>query len=214
MRYSGLLSFLLLGWLSAQALASVFVYTGPDGEKIISDYPLNEDGYQLISEKTSLRNVGRIMANRPSNPARENPAYLKTTIDKASIRYGIDPALVEAVIQTESSFNPVALSKKGAAGLMQLTDETASHYRVFDSMSIEENIDAGAKHLSKLLKRYKGELPLVLAAYNAGETAVAKYHGVPPYPETKRYIKKVLTSYRQYWQSRYGTRAYPYQNLM
>ncbi|MDK1023000.1 MAG: lytic transglycosylase domain-containing protein [Gammaproteobacteria bacterium] len=205
------LGFLLIYWLTAQAVAEVFIYSSPDGHKMISDHPVREPGYQLIVEKKTLRNVGRIMANRTQDIT--GHSQFKETIDAVSNRHGVDPTLVEAVIRTESSFDPMALSKKGAAGLMQLTDETANHYRVFDSLSAEENINAGVKHLSMLITRYQGRLPLVLAAYNAGETAVAKFDGVPPYPETRRYIRKVLRFHRHYWQLRYGKVAYPYQNL-
>lgn len=206
------LMLLLCYWLPAPAVAEIFIYASADGQKLISDHPVRQTGYRLIAEKKTLRNVGRIMANRYIYTT--GHSQFKETIEEVSNRHGIDPTLVEAVIRTESGFDPTALSKKGAAGLMQLSDETASHYHVFDSLSPEENINAGVKHLSMLISRYKGDLPLVLAAYNAGETAVAKFDGVPPYPETRRYIKKVLRFHRQYWQSRYGEVAYPYQNLL
>jgi soluble lytic murein transglycosylase-like protein len=203
---------LLLCCLSAPSEAKIFVYVDRDGDKLISDQPVNRPGYTLLAEKKTLRNVGHMMANRTFDAT--GHANFKETIDAASNRYGVDPTLVEAVIRAESDFNPTAISKKGAAGLMQLADATATHYNVFDSMSPEENINAGVKHLRGLITRYKGQLPLVLAAYNAGETAVSKFDGVPPYPETRRYIKKVLNFHNYYWQLRHDDLEYPYQNLL
>jgi soluble lytic murein transglycosylase-like protein len=203
---------LLMSCLSAHIAADIFIYTSADGQKLITDHPISQPDYELITEKKTLRNVGRIMANRTVDIP--DDAQLQATINRVSKRFEIDPTLVQAIIRTESSFDPMALSRKGAAGLMQLSDETASRYKVLDSMSPEENINAGVKHLRALMTRYKGQLRLVLAAYNAGETTVSKYAGVPPYPETERYIKKVLTFHSQYWQLKYGDVAYPYQNLL
>jgi soluble lytic murein transglycosylase-like protein len=207
-----ILGFLFIYCLSAQAAAEIFVYIDRNGDKLISDHPVRQPGFKLLTEKRTLRNVGRLMANRTTDVA--GHINFKETIDTTSHRYGIDPTLVEAVIRTESSFDPTALSRKGAAGLMQLSDATASHYNVIDSMSPEENIHAGVKHLRGLMIRYNGQLPLALAAYNAGETAVAKFNGVPPYPETRRYIKKVLAFHSYYWQLRHGDVAYPYRDLL
>ena len=212
MHIRNLLAILLILSASGQVASEVFIYIGPNGDKMITDHPVRQEGYRLLSEKKTLRNVGRIMANRAQTAVDEE--HYRETIDEASNRYGIDPALVEAVIRTESSFNPRALSKKGASGLMQLSDATATHYRVYDSMSPEENINAGVKHLSMLIKRFNGELPLVLAAYNAGETAVAKFKGIPPYPETQRYIKKVLNFHSHYWRRRNNDEQYPYEALL
>ena len=203
---------LLLCWLPISVAADVFIYMVADGQKMISDHPVTQADYQLITEKKTLKNVGYLLANRTTTAT--GKARFQQTINEASNRYGIDPSLVEAVIRTESGFNPLAMSKKGATGLMQLSDATANFYHVFDSLSPEENINAGVKHLSRLLTRYKGDLALVLAAYNAGETAVAKYAGVPPYPETRRYIRKVLTFHSQYWQLRHSNAVYPYQKLL
>ncbi len=109
--------------------------------------------------------------------------------------YGVNPVLVRAIIQTESNFNPLAVSSKGAMGLMQLMPDTAKIYEVKDPFEPGENILAGIKHICVLKKRYNDNLSLVLAAYNAGDTAVAKYGGIPPFQETKDYVKKVMGLY-------------------
>ncbi len=116
-------------------------------------------------------------------------------IREISSRYGLDPALVEAVIRVESAFNPWAVSRKGAQGLMQLMPRTASSLGVRDAFDPRQNIEGGVKHLRYLMDRFPGNLPLALAAYNAGENAVAQYRGIPPYPETQEYVQKILGSH-------------------
>ena len=119
-------------------------------------------------------------------------------IIEASSRHSIDPALVKAIIMAESSYNPIAISKKGARGLMQLMPETASSLGVEDPFNPEHNINGGIKYMKKLLRQFKGELPLALAAYNAGSSKVRKYNGIPPFKATQHYVKNVLKYYKKY----------------
>jgi soluble lytic murein transglycosylase-like protein len=104
----------------------------------------------------------------------------------------VSPALIEAVVRTESGFAPSAVSPKGAGGLMQLMPKTASALGVVDRFDPRENIRGGVRHLRYLLERYQGSVVLALAAYNAGEGAVDAHRGVPPYPETQQYVQRVL----------------------
>ena len=184
------------------AIAEIFIYQGPDGTKIIGDRPLRETGFNLIRKQQDLKNVGRMLANRPISIG--GPSRFARHIRRASDRYGVDAALIKAVIQVESNFDPNAVSTRGATGLMQLMQETASQYSVANIVSPEENINAGVRHLSYLLQRYRGHLPLVLAAYNAGAGTVDRFQGIPPYPETRRYVTKVLDFRDHYRQMRYG----------
>jgi soluble lytic murein transglycosylase-like protein len=109
--------------------------------------------------------------------------------------YGLDPNLILAIIQTESNFNPRARSPRNAQGLMQLLPETAARFGVRNTLDIQQNLHGGMAYLRWLLSFFNGDLRLTLAGYNAGERAVEKYLGVPPYRETERYIRKVLRAY-------------------
>jgi soluble lytic murein transglycosylase-like protein len=117
---------------------------------------------------------------------------IEAHIREVAARHGISPLLVAAIVEAESEFNPRAVSRKGARGLMQLMPRTALSYQVEDSSDPFENIEAGVRHLRRLMDRFHGDLPLVLAAYNAGERAVLVYGGVPPYRETRRYVARIL----------------------
>jgi len=121
-----------------------------------------------------------------------------TIVLEAANRYQIDPALVKAVIMVESSYNPRAISRRGAKGLMQLMPETAKALGVEDSFNPEHNINAGVKYLRYLMDQFDGDTRLALAAYNAGSSNVRQYSGVPPFGATKRYIKKVFRYYKYY----------------
>ena len=116
-------------------------------------------------------------------------------VREASERHKVDPALVRAVIETESGWNPSARSRKGAVGLMQLIPTTAQRFGAHDAYSPQQNVDAGVKYLKTLLQRYDGNLDLALAAYNAGEGAVDRAHGVPAFRETRDYVQKVQNAY-------------------
>jgi soluble lytic murein transglycosylase-like protein len=116
-------------------------------------------------------------------------------VREAAERHRMDPALVRAVIETESNWNPKAYSHRGAGGLMQLIPTTAQRYGAYDVFDPQQNIDAGVKYLRTLLERYHGNLDLALAAYNAGEGAVDRAHGVPSFRETRDYVQKVQNAY-------------------
>lgn len=119
-------------------------------------------------------------------------------ITSAATKYEVEPAFIRAVIHAESSFNPRAISPKGAKGLMQLMDETRKRVGVTDVFSPAQNIEGGVRLLAILLKKYKGDKKLALAAYNAGEGSVSRYGGIPPYRETQHYVEKVLSLTTRY----------------
>ncbi len=128
-------------------------------------------------------------------PAGKGPGFFKTTVQEISRRYGVDMDLVNAVIHVESNFRPEAVSPKGCLGLMQLHPDTARRFGVRDAFDPVQNIEGGVRYLEFLLDFFKGDLKLALAGYNAGENAVVRYGGVPPYPETIDYVNKVTSLY-------------------
>jgi soluble lytic murein transglycosylase len=121
-----------------------------------------------------------------------SPRAHAAVIGEIARRYGVSPRLVEAVVRVESGFDRTAVSPKGAGGLMQLMPETAATLGVTDRFDARQNITGGVRHLRYLLDRYEGSVTLALAAYNAGEGAVDAYRGIPPYPETQQYVRRVL----------------------
>jgi hypothetical protein len=125
---------------------------------------------------------------------RSGPPWFRylNEIREISLQYDVDPALVQAVVHVESAFNASAVSRNGAGGLMQLMPRTASAVGVSDRFDPRENIKGGVRHLRYLLDRYRGNVVMAIAAYNAGEGAVDFHRGVPPYPETEQYVQRVL----------------------
>jgi len=119
-------------------------------------------------------------------------------IIEAANRHQVDPAIVKAIIMAESSYNPKAVSKKGAKGLMQLMPKTAAELGVKDSFNPVCNIDGGVRYYKKMLNQFNGDVTLALAAYNAGSRKVKKYQGIPPFKATRYYIKKVFKYYQYY----------------
>lgn len=129
---------------------------------------------------------------------RLNTAAYRAEIQAASREYGVDEAIVRAIIHAESAFNPNALSRVGAQGLMQLMPATARRFGVGNAFDAAQNIRGGVQYLAFLLKRFDGDLTLAAAGYNAGEGAVDKYKGVPPYSETQRYVQRVAVLAERY----------------
>ena len=124
--------------------------------------------------------------------------HYQPMVIKAANRHEVDPAMIMAIIMAESSYNPKAISKKGAKGLMQLMPTTARSLGVKDSFNPEHNINAGVRYYKKLLNQFDGNVELALAAYNAGSRKVREHRGIPPFGATKVYVKKVIKYYKYY----------------
>jgi soluble lytic murein transglycosylase-like protein len=134
----------------------------------------------------------------PDQPAAERGSLLRDTayaglITAAAEAHGVDPILVQALIQVESNYKPRARSSKGAMGLMQLMPSTAREYNVRNAYDPKANINAGVQKLKALIEKWEGNIALALASYNAGEGAVSRFNGVPPYRETQKYVSKILS---------------------
>lgn len=183
---------------SVAAWADIYAYTADDGTVSLSNVP-TDPRYSLL-----LAASGQAVAATPSAVARKgkpDPARsgYDEVVDEISRAYGLESALLHAVISVESRYNPKAVSRKGAVGLMQLMPQTAKRYGVLDAFDPRQNLDGGARYLRDLLRMFNNNVGLALAAYNAGEQAVIK-HGnrIPPYGETLRYVPLVLDSYERY----------------
>jgi len=218
--YEILLVFCVSGLIGQAAQADVFKFVARNGQVIYTDSPRHR-GYKLVikTPESDIRPVtislgaGRKLGNtRPSTPM---PALMMPTdkgrmlamrrsqyagvIEEAAYKHGLDPALLHAVIRAESSYNPGAVSHKGAMGLMQLMPGTAARYGVRNPYDPEDNIFGGARYLRDLMGMFQSDVRLAVAAYNAGEHNVMKYgYQVPPFPETRDYVSKVLGYYNRF----------------
>ncbi len=134
---------------------------------------------------------------------------IDAAIDQAAARHHVDPNLVRSVVKVESNFNPNAVSRKGAMGLMQLMPSTARSLNVSNPFDPAENVDAGVRHLRRLLDNYRGNVPLTLAAYNAGSGAVARSAGVPHFRETQNYVRRITNLYNSGGDLDLGTMSSP-----
>lgn len=174
--------------------ASIYVYVDSQGNRLITDSPRSaQGGYKLV--KSYIADDNFLDPKRGGKTRRGLKArasdYDKLILAKAR-ELGLEPALLKAIIHIESAFNPTALSPAGAKGLMQLMPATAARYGVTDRTSPEQSLEGGGRYMRDLLQMFKQDTRLALAAYNAGENAVTKYQGIPPYQETQNYVRLVI----------------------
>jgi len=194
---------LMLGSAAASTQAEIFRYTNGRGDTIFTDRPMKGSGYRLVwrsgSGKVSAGPRGTIKRRAGSKFKRhhwKDKKLYAPMIKRVAKKVKLSPELLHAVIQAESSYNPKAKSSAGAMGLMQLMPGTASRYGVANAWDPSQNLEGGARYLRDLLDMFKNNLKLALAAYNAGEGAVKKYgNRIPPYPETQKYVRKVIDFY-------------------
>jgi len=179
--------------LSVPSQAQIASYVDEHGKLVF----VNGDSPKRKSGGTISSTPAPAAATPDSTPQTANASgdHLDQIVQAAAERHNLDPALVKAVITTESGWNPSAISRKGAVGLMQLIPETAERFGVGNAFDPAQNVEGGTSYLKALLDRYNGDLTKSLAAYNAGEHAVDQSGGIPAYPETQRYVQKVTDAY-------------------
>lgn len=182
----------------------IFKYRDRTGATSFSDRAPPDRRYKVIEYNASCYACNlRSRVDWYSTPLQLSA--FQDSINRASRRFGVDPALVRAVIHAESAFRPGAKSKKGALGLMQLMPDTAKDMGVADALSPEENIQGGVRYLAWLLEKTRGNTTLATAAYNAGPGAVERHNGIPPYEETRTYVKRVKILHDRYRLALAGT---------
>ena len=169
---------------ASSAVADFYRYIDTNGVIHITNVPVSSNYTWLMIEDGVSGGTGVVSFD--------------SLIYVVSQRHGVDPTLVKAIVKAESDFDSMAVSRAGAKGLMQLMPETAMRMGVKDIYDPEDNVNGGAKYLSSLLNLFDGRVPMAVAAYNAGESAVLKYGDIPPYSETQSYVKKVLYYYDYY----------------
>jgi soluble lytic murein transglycosylase-like protein len=179
--------------------AKVLISTTNTGTVILSNIQSNSDQSVMIMEPaTQIAVVPEAYTGKPLYHMADKIIYDRM-VDKIARTYGVESALLHAVISVESRYSPKAVSRTGAVGLMQLMPATAKRYGVTDPLDPLQNLRGGARYLRYLLKKYNNDRNLALAAYNAGEASVAKYgNQIPPYPETTNYVPRVMGYYRKY----------------
>lgn len=173
----------------------VYKYKSKTGVPSFSDIEPQGVRYKLVQVGCYACNVSS-MVNWYKTPL--NKSSFKNLIEKSAFLNNVEPALIRAIIHAESHFQEGAISKVGAQGLMQLMPATAKELGVKNALNAQDNIAGGSKHLAKLLKKYNGNIKMVAAAYNAGEGAVKKYGGIPPYSETQVYVQRVQILHGRY----------------
>ncbi len=190
------------------AMAAAAPAARADYALLRSGVRLHITGYERIGDRVRLSVQGGVVEMAASDLASVEPEDVfpapapmpalpagpyVALIRAAAQKHGLSEMLITHVIAAESNFNPRAVSRKRAQGLMQLLPETAARYSVAEVFDPAQNIDAGTRYLKDLLERYRGDLKLALAAYNAGPDMVERYGGIPPFPETQNYVKRIIS---------------------
>ena len=175
------------------AQAEIYKYRGPDGTVHFTDRPM-AGKYRLEWRSGKNKSKGGYSLAKME----ENKAKFSPLIETIAKDLRLHPGLIHAMVRVESAYNPQAVSRRGAQGLMQLMPETAARYGVGDSYDPKQNLEGGARYLKDLLKEFEFDIRLALAAYNAGENAVKKYgNQIPPFAETQEYVDKVMGEYER-----------------
>lgn len=192
---------LLAVFFSNGVLADIFRFTDSNGLVHYTNLKPSQNGYQRVMKTKEYSHRPAFVSPilfKSGTFAGAKKSRFSDLINQAANKHHVDPNLVHAVIQTESAYNATAISSAGAVGLMQLMPDTARRYGVTDRRNPDQNVEGGTRYLKYLIKMFTPNLDLAVAAYNAGENAVIKYnYTIPPYPETRNYVKQVLALYNK-----------------
>ena len=189
-----LLILLLTLAIPVESRADIYSYVDAEGTLHFTNTP-SDPRFQYKVVVRGLGNKPRFARYGAQRGRPVDPKVYEDHIRKAALIYNVDPHLIKAVIKTESNFDPMAISEKGAQGLMQLMPGTASDLRVINPFDPRENIFGGTSYLRQLLSRFGGDVSLALAAYNAGPNRVEAKRGIPAIPETQQYVRQVMSHY-------------------
>ncbi len=190
--FAGIFLLFFMVFLSRPAYSGIYVMVDANGVFHFTNVPTSRNYHLFIGDDTRRVPEGGV------SPCKVGRIPYESIIHLYAKKYGVDAALIKAMICAESQFNPHAVSKRGALGLMQLMPETAKDLSVRNAMDPEENIRAGIKYLKMLIEKFKGNIPLALAAYNAGPHLISPNGKIPAIRETRSYVKRVLNYYRKY----------------
>ncbi len=183
--------------LNSPAQAEIYKYVHNGVTTYSADKP-NRGTFESLKPSCLASYIGCDLARSDWSRIKLNHSAFKALIEQSARTHAVDAALIRAVIHAESNFNHQAISKAGAEGLMQLMPKTQKLLKVGNPFNAKENIEGGTRLLKQLLKKYGNNIKHAAAAYNAGEGAVKKYRGVPPYEETQNYVKRVAQLYARY----------------
>nr|WP_321403163.1 transglycosylase SLT domain-containing protein [uncultured Desulfobacter sp.] len=177
--------------------ADIYKYIGAEGVVHFTNTPTDQ-GYTLYLREKMYRRGPAQSESAQSKGFKAGPDVYDNIILKAAGTFGVDRALIKAVIHAESGFDPNAVSSKGARGLMQIMPQNDGLLEISNPFDPSQNIMGGTRYLKRMLTRYDEKLSLALAAYNAGPSAVDKYNNIPPYDETRTYVQRVMSLYSRY----------------
>ena len=200
-RAAPLLALLLLAPAPHATADEIYKYVAADGTITYSAFKPPSGTYKRLEPSCLLSYIGCDLSHADWSRVPLNHTAYRQLIVEVATRHKVDPALVRALIHAESNFNQTALSRAGAQGLMQLMPETQRLFGVKNPYHVGQNIEAGTRLLKQLLVKYRNDIKLAAAAYNAGEKAVERYRGVPPYEETQNYVRRVTLLYSRYRKS-------------
>jgi len=195
-----LLAAMLLSCSMNASADEIFKYVAADGTVTYSAFKPRSGSFEKLEPNCLLSYIGCDLARADWNHVPLNHTAYRQLITDVASRHGVDPALVRALIHAESNFNEQALSRAGAQGLMQLMPVTQKKFGVKNPYNVGQNVDAGTRLLKQLLVKYRNDVKIAAAAYNAGIDAVERYRGVPPYEETQNYVRRVTILYSRYRQ--------------